>query len=75
MPFFLSHVAVKIRGLCLIYIVYGAISPLVSECGLQITSPSNQSIPNFYNVYGYTMLEVKMSVREEYSNVVYSKTH
>ncbi len=24
MPLFLSHVAVKIRGLCLVYIVYGA---------------------------------------------------
>ncbi len=24
MPFFLSHVAVKIRGLCSVYIVYGA---------------------------------------------------
>ncbi len=55
MPLFLSHVAVKIRGLCSVYIVYGAkIITDYTDMRWSATIELNPNLPELYIILEIT---------------------
>ncbi len=52
MPLFLSHVAVKIQGLCLVYIVYGAKTSLEHFFKSLRSHLDIKNLENLQNVFG-----------------------